>query len=641
MALLPTIQAAHAAYARDAENESLRRVPLLALVIDAPSPRRPLDLLEPLIRVSVQLHPYIEAHLARCARRLRSGAWSVPLRGRAALLSVIRPSDVTEDPNEQAPLLLQSTKRTVRLVLRGVNSRSMHLDDADGAVATTELPVFDASNGAFQQWGNLSVRTLIARPQPSSPNLARLVDGGRDERVLSCDGALTKLDAEFERSIACEPFVAEMAALTRTGPIDDEVLLSDQRLAVGRYLGSKRGVLCALPPGAGKTVVAVRALHHSKESALVVVPIGVMAQWERELAKFHPAADTLSVRSESDLAVVRAHLSQQGAIALVPQRLAAKLPVIDVDALIIDEAAYLRSPSRQTQALREQRQHAKRVLLLTGTPGERSTEDIGPLVAMVLGDLRTFAGAPLREDWRDRVGPLVFEASTASLPAVRRELVVCEPTSPEKALIAAASGELLRARSELASSNAPAREMLRLRAAAHTAFERARVASTDAAGLVGINATSLAQLAAAVSTPAKRSKLIEICSDGRPTVVCCDSAVVADALVRHLEAAGVRSAALTGEVGQKARTAAVAGLGSAHDVLVATKTGQLGWNIQHASRVVHYDVPLTAQAARQREGRVRRIGGSDTHVVCLALHGAVDYDAATSWAKMAPDSTGV
>lgn len=629
------------AYARDAENQSLRRVPPLVLIIDAPAPRRPLDLLEPLISVSVQLHPYIEAHLERCARRLRSGAWSAPLSARAALLRVIRPSDVTEDPNEQAPLLLQTTERTVRLVVRGASTHSVHLDDADGAIATSGLPVFDASNGSYQQWANLRVRTLIARAQPSSPNLARLVDGGRDERVLSCDGALLELDAEFERSIACESFVAEMASLTRTRAVADDVLLPDQQLAVGRYLGSKRGVLCALPPGAGKTVVAARALHHSRERALVVVPVGVIAQWERELAKFHPGADTLTARTESDLGALREHLAKPAAVALVPQRLAAKLPVVDVDALVVDEAAYLRSPSHQTQALREQRQRASRVLLLTGTPGERSTEDIGPLVAMVLGDLKTFAGAPLREDWRDRVGPLVFEASTSSLPAVRRELLVCEPTAPERALIAAASAELLRARSELASSSGPAREMLRLRAAAHTAFERARVAGTDAAGLVGTSASSLAQLATAVSAPAKRSKLVEVCSDGTPTVVCCDSAVVADALVRHLEAAGVRSAALTGEVGQRARVAAVAGLGSTHDVLVATKTGQLGWNIQHASRVVHYDVPLTAQAARQREGRVRRIGGSDTHVVCLALRGAVDYDAAVSWSKTAPDSTGV
>jgi superfamily II DNA/RNA helicase len=262
-------------------------------------------------------------------------------------------------------------------------------------------------------------------------------------------------------------------------------------------------------------------------------------------------------------------------------------------------------------------------------------------VALVLGDTKTFAGAPLREDWRDRVGPLVFETSSAALPAARRELIVCESSAPEQALLAAASAELLRARSELASSTASAREVLRLRAHAHAAFERARVASTDPAGLTGSNTPSIEQLAAAVTAPAKRSKLIELCSDGVPTVVCCDSSNVVGALVRHLEAAGVRSAALTGEMGQRAREAAVSGLGKTHDVLVVTKSGQLGWNIQHASRLVHYDVPLTAQAARQREGRVRRIGGSETHVLCLVLRGAVDFDAALSWASTAPDSTGV
>ena len=92
---------------------------------------------------------------------------------------------------------------------------------------------------------------------------------------------------------------------------------------------------------------------------------------------------------------------------------------------------------------------------------------------------------------------------------------------------------------------------------------------------------------------------------------------------------------------QPERERTVKALGVTLDVLVVSKAGQVGWNMQSASRLVHYDVPLTAQTARQREGRVRRLGGSSVRVVCLVLANAIDAEAAQSWAVDSPDRTGV
>ena len=643
MPMFPTVEAVTAASAEDTKRGSTRSVAPLAYVIHADDPTRPLDLLEPKITIAVEVHPYIVEQLRRF-KQLKNGDWSVPLKHVQAAFVSIRADDITEDPFVQAAFLLSRGLRGARLHVRGRSSAVLHFDDAEALLATSPIPVFDASRGAFGRWASLRETSLVARTQPSSPNLARLVDGRRTERVLSCSDAFAALDAEFDRTIACDPFVAEVASLAKAGSCTDPLLLPAQQLAVGRYLSSTRGIVCALPPGSGKTVVAARSLHYSNETAMVVAPSGLHHQWVAELTRFAPSMSVKVASCRDDLSWLASHLASGKGVAVISPRLLLDAPRVQVDALVVDEAAFLRSTSKQTRALREQRTLSRRALLLTGTPGERRTADVGALVAFVLGDHGFFAGAPLGADWRDRVGPLAFEAGEMpELPPATRELLMCQPASSEAALISAASEALAKARADLAAAEqAAAPQTLRLRALAHHAFERARLAATDAGGITASLADDiLQQLATRVTAPAKRAALAELCSDGVSTVVCCDSAVVATLAAEHLSFCGLRAAALTGDMSQPERERTVKALGVTLDVLVVSKAGQVGWNMQSASRLVHYDVPLTAQTARQREGRVRRLGGSSVRVVCLVLANAIDAEAAQSWAVDSPDRTGV
>jgi superfamily II DNA or RNA helicase len=641
--MFPTVEAVTAASAEDAKHGVPRRVAPLAYIIRAEAPTRPLDLLEPSISVSIEVHPYIAEQLS-AVKRLKNGDWSLPVKRVEDALCALRTDDVVEHADLPGVFLLTTGTRTARLHVRGTATTLLHFDDAEALLAASSIPVFDASRGAFNLWSSLRETSLVARTQPSSPNLARLVDGRRTERVLSCSDAFAVLDAEFDRAIACDPFVAELAALAHSGRCSDAVLLPVQQQAVGRYLASANGIVCALPPGSGKTVVAARALHHSEESALIVAPSGLHHQWVAELARFAPSATVKVIATKDDLRLLASHLTTSRAVVVISPRLLLLAPRVQVDALVVDEAAFLRSSSKQTRALREQRAMARRTLLLTGTPGERRTADVGALVAFVLGDHSLFAGAPLGIDWRDRVGPLTFEAGEIpELPPATRELVLCQPSANEAALLAAASEALAKARAELAAAErAGTLQVLRLRALAHHAFERARLAATDAVGISqACTEDLLQQLASRVPTPAKRTALVELCSDGVSTVVCCDSTVVAQMLAEHLSFCGVRAGALTGELTHAVKERTVKALGSTLDVLIVSKAGQTGWNMQSASRLIHYDVPLTAQTARQREGRVRRLGGSAVRVVCLALSGAIDAESAQSWAADSPDRTGV
>jgi superfamily II DNA/RNA helicase len=212
---------------------------------------------------------------------------------------------------------------------------------------------------------------------------------------------------------------------------------------------------------------------------------------------------------------------------------------------------------------------------------------------------------------------------------------VVEPSKPEAVLIDAAGSALGAARARLAAAEA-ARSSDRhaLRTAAMATFSRARAAATDAAAVTG----ELAPLAADVPLPAKRAALVGLCADGATTVVCCDSAVAAAAAAAHLEAAGVTVGLLTSDTPRARQGELAAALGGTVQVLVTARVGQLGWNLQAATRIVHYDVPLTAAEARQREGRARRIGGGHVDVVCLALAGGVDADAAAAWARSGTES---
>jgi hypothetical protein len=639
MVIVPLVEAVKAACSSDLQRGGLRQVRPTALLVNASLPKGPDELLQPRIEVAHAVHPYAVEALDGLGRRLGPDTWSIPNKQLKAALRVFLPEALGHESGAGSQsdkvVVTPRTRRSLVRVPLLAGTVTLRYDDAEDLITTSSSPVFDASNGALAAWSSLRDASVVARSQPGSPNLARIVDARRRESIVAAYEAVRALDMTSS-SIACDELVAEIAEMSSAEPGSHSGLLHVQQRVLGVFRAAKRGVVCALPPGSGKTVVAAAALSQVS-SAIVAIPAGLAGQWQKELKIFAPGTPVLTVNSEAEAA----SLTSVEGVVLVPHRLLSAVKPGSIEVLVIDEAAFLCRESQRTKACWRLRTHASKALLLTGTPARRRTSDLGALVAFVLGDPRAFHGVPLGNDWSVRVGPLVQGAEDSdALPAACRELVSCKPTSAEAALNAAALAALTSARAALAQAEAggvPGKERNRLRYVAQAAFDRARLAATDPAGVGG----ELAQLAEMVTAPAKRQALVSLCSDGLTSVVCCDSVVVATSIAEVLQDAGISAAVLSGALNRSQQASLVGELGKSIQVLVVAAAGQQGWNLQAASRVIHYDVPLTAAVARQREGRVRRFGGSDSTAVCLLLEGAVDADAASAWASASPDFAGM
>ena len=102
-----------------------------------------------------------------------------------------------------------------------------------------------------------------------------------------------------------------------------------------------------------------------------------------------------------------------------------------------------------------------------------------------------------------------------------------------------------------------------------------------------------------------------------PVLVFVRMKIGADRVTRHLQARGIRAAALHADRSQHERMAAVEGFRSGkHPVLVATDIAARGLDIEGIAHVVNYEVPDTADTYVHRVGRTGRSGASG-HAVTL------------------------
>lgn len=102
-----------------------------------------------------------------------------------------------------------------------------------------------------------------------------------------------------------------------------------------------------------------------------------------------------------------------------------------------------------------------------------------------------------------------------------------------------------------------------------------------------------------------------------PVLVFVRMKVGADRVARHLQAKGIRAAALHADRTQQDRLAAVEGFRSGkHPVLVATDIAARGLDIEGIAHVVNFEVPDTADSYVHRVGRTGRSGATG-HAVTL------------------------
>jgi ATP-dependent RNA helicase RhlE len=104
-----------------------------------------------------------------------------------------------------------------------------------------------------------------------------------------------------------------------------------------------------------------------------------------------------------------------------------------------------------------------------------------------------------------------------------------------------------------------------------------------------------------------------------PVLVFVRMKVGADRVARHLQARGIRAAALHADRSQQDRLSAVEGFRSGkHPVLVATDIAARGLDIEGIAHVVNYEVPDTPDTYVHRVGRTGRAGASGHAVTLVA-----------------------
>lgn len=349
-----------------------------------------------------------------------------------------------------------------------------------------------------------------------------------------------------------------------------------------------------------------------------------------------------------------------------------------------DEATVVRNGgSQQSEAMWVLRSIAQKAVALIGTPINKEAQDLLRLVAWVRGDRRLFSGFNVKEtydledaggakEFFESFGPLVFRRDKSlirhKLPKLTTQggtTLLLTPSVAEKALADAAEHELRRCYFELlaaleevdetgvdATALAEAKENLRdARGAWLGGTQLARMATSDPASLLSSTSNGAALLkgqglvdAALSGIPAKRRKLLEIAQErvmnGERLIVFTDFATVADVLVDFLRENGFRSEAFKGGTRNRDQFRVAFQEGEI-DVLVATRAGERGLNLQRANAVIHYDMPWKLERVIQRSGRSMRLGSThkEVDIIYLILEDTIDKRIAEGVVSIASLST--
>jgi len=165
-----------------------------------------------------------------------------------------------------------------------------------------------------------------------------------------------------------------------------------------------RGMLLADDVGLGKTTVGalaawVIASAGEGRSVRILAPNDlVMRRWEKELKELlvplQDCAPHLQVR-ESRVKVGRVRRLPPRSVQVVKHSYAVSGQRLSCDLLVIDEAHRAKGDQTKfSQALREQRKHAKRILILTATPFSIELEELNRMLKLV--DAEQGAARPVR-----------------------------------------------------------------------------------------------------------------------------------------------------------------------------------------------------------------------------------------------------
>lgn len=388
------------------------------------------------------------------------------------------------------------------------------------------------------------------------------------------------------------------------------------------------GACLADDMGLGKTAQVIAALlaDPADGPTLVVCPVSVLGNWERELARFAP-----------DLHVVVHHgrgrhddgpLPERSAgadVVLTTYSLLARdretLGAVDWGRVVLDEAQQVKNPAtavaRAAGGLR-----AGRRVALTGTPVENRLQDLWSLMHVLnpgllgtTGEFRTRFAVPIERDQdpaaaerlRRATGPFVLRrlktdrSIITDLPDKIESVDRCPLTREQATLYQAVVEDLL--------AQADQTEGIQRRGLVLAALTKLKQVCNHPAHF----------LADGSSLPGRSGKLTrveelleEIVAEGDKVLCFTQFTAWGELLLPHLERRlGVEGWWLHGGVGRRARDRMLTQFSEregAGFLLISLKAGGTGLNLTAASHVVHLDRWWNPAVEDQATDRAYRIG---------------------------------
>jgi hypothetical protein len=609
-----------------------------------------------------------------------------------------------------------SKKQTLSFYDHAPDLNLFHASKSEGepVLVTPDVALACLESAAEREWtviADPAVKALYCRLQtmkivrrvPGSPGLAQVVIGAevtpsRDfdqqrgtfrVKEMTCAAAL-RLRTDADETVI-DWQVRDIADMCAAKPIGRKRLREHQDEFVSLYLATTVGAVNACAVGLGKTVMTLVSWRekYSKITdwkGIVSCRATLRDQWAGECERWFPEACLVFVDHKMSAEAFKEALADakgRPVVCLVSYGTVRDsleiLQKVRFDDFCCDEAAFLsNTASQRSQAHWQLRLTCTTAVALTGTPIEKSVDDLGKIVAWTRGDRELFDGRKLsrRYDITDHIqldelwkalGPTVFRrdrsAIAAELPGITTEVVLLDPAPAEKALAEGARRGLrhifddLQERIEAAASLDPsdpalaiARDELRAaRGAALGGITLARMAASDPAAVAASDSAGRALLdSAGLITPAvrvggtKRRLIAEVVSDlaknGEAILIFTDFVTVADNLLGDLQRLGVRADVFKGGMSDSRRNAAVRAYQGAPcirhredgreeachechhpnlDCLVLTSVAREGLNLQRTTTLIHFDMPWVPSQVVQRVGRAIRIGSTATSVNML------------------------
>jgi SNF2 family DNA or RNA helicase len=402
-----------------------------------------------------------------------------------------------------------------------------------------------------------------------------------------------------------------------------------QLQAAGAALRAMRGrAILADEVGLGKTIEAGLVaselrLRGLAARTLILVPVGLVEQWQQELDRKFGLPSVLAQSGVRDVAG-----SAEQPLVIASLSAARRAPLRDAvtetawDLVIVDEAHRVKNPqsasARLVRALR-----TRYLLLLTATPVENRLDDLFQLVNLVrpghLGTPKEFRArhgsartsteparnlAALQARLREVMVRHRRSELASMLPRRLAETLCVQPGAEEAELYASVSQRVrLQGRGATPARKLALRSVQRLAGSS----PRALAPSLDKLGW-----TDLARLADKIDATEKARVLLELLrrhhAAGDKVVVFTAFRHTLDFLADLAATADLPAAVYHGGLSRRDKEEAVRSFRDELPVLLTTEAAGEGRNLQFCHVMVNVDLPWNPMQIEQRLGRIHRIG---------------------------------